>query len=215
MRIYVILALSVALVSPAIAASTPGELIQELAQAAHNKDVNSFLANMSADTQRAMADADAASLKLSQAQRDFLTALNEHFGEGLRDRPQPMPIVIIDRKTTLSRCVNVELINVEQKTPTEAQLRLKTTSKISGSRTATERTTTEEGTISAVVESGEWKLELTDLTRGQIRGAVRQTAAITQASQEVRSGLFKDRNSASKMLLTTLRHQFGSSAALI
>jgi hypothetical protein len=205
MRIYVILALSVALVSPAIAASTPGELIQELAQAAHNKDVNSFLANMSADTQRAMADADAASLKLSQAQRDFLTALNEHFGEGLRDRPQPMPIVIIDRKTTLSRCVNVELINVEQKTPTEAQLRLKTTSKISGSRTATERTTTEEGTISAVVESGEWKLELTDLTRGQIRAAVRQTAAITQAAQEVRSGLFKDRNSASKMLLTTLR----------
>jgi len=210
MRIYVILALSVALVSPAIAASTPGELIQELAQAAHNKDVNSFLANMSADTQRAMADADAASLKLSQAQRDFLTALNEHFGEGLRDRPQPMPIVIIDRKTTLSRCVNVELINVGQKTPTEAQLRLKTTSKISGSRTATERTTTEEGTISAVVESGEWKLELTDLTRGQIRAAVRQTAAIAQAAQEVRSGLFKDRNSASKMLLTTLRHQFGS-----
>jgi hypothetical protein len=205
MRVYVILAALVAFLSPASAASTPGELIQKLAQAAHNNDVSSFLAEMSTDTRRAMADADAAASKLRQAQMDFLTALDERFGEGLRSRPQLMPIVIVDRKTTLSRLVSAELVNVEQKTPTEAQLRLKSTSKVSESRTATE-----EDTISAVVENGEWKLELTDLTRGQIRAAVRQTAAIGQAAQEVRSGLFKDRNSAWRMLLTTLKRQFGS-----
>ena len=58
-RPTVILMALVALASPAAAANTPEALVQELTQAAHNGDEKAFLANMTGDTRRAMAEADA------------------------------------------------------------------------------------------------------------------------------------------------------------
>src|SRR5450631_427640 len=161
--ILIMLVPLVVLARPSVAANTPGKLVQELAQAAHNGDIKGFLANMSADTQLAMAGAEATESKLLQAQRDFLATLDERFGKWLQGQ-QP---IIADRKTTLSRFVNIELIGVEQKTSNEARLRLKTITKGSGGRIATQ-----EDTFPAVEERGQWKLELTDLTRG-----LTQTAA--------------------------------------
>jgi hypothetical protein len=75
MRIHVFLASLVALTSPAVAASTPGELVQELSRTAHDSDQKGFLAAMSASTRRVMAEAEAMGSKLTPAQKDFSTAL--------------------------------------------------------------------------------------------------------------------------------------------
>ena len=80
-RLSIIWTSLVVLATPASAANTPEALVQELSQAAHNGDEKGFLANVSGDTQRALAEADATRPKLVDAQRDFQTALDEHFGK--------------------------------------------------------------------------------------------------------------------------------------
>jgi hypothetical protein len=189
MQIIVLLASLVVLTSPAVAASTPGDLVQELTRAAHSSDIEGFLAAMSADTRHAMAEAEAARSTFVAAQKDFLAALDERFGVGPTGGGQS-PIAA-DRKTVLSRFVDIELIGVDQKTANEARLRLKTVTKGSG-----DRIVTEEDTFPAVEESGEWKLDLTGLTRGRIQIADQRAAAYKQVAQKVRAGAFKDRSSA-------------------
>lgn len=139
MRIHVLLASLVALTSPAVAASTPGELVQELSRTAHDSDQKGFLAAMSASTRRAMAEAEAMGSKLTLAQKDFSTALDESFGIGLLGGAARFPIA--DRKAVLARFVAIDLVGVEQKTPKEARLRLKTITKNFGDQTATEEDT--------------------------------------------------------------------------
>jgi hypothetical protein len=74
---------------------------------------------MSVETQRAIANADAAGSKLTQGQKDLQAALDEHFGKAIPGRSkQPR---ITDRKTVLSRLLNIELMGVAHKTPTEAR----------------------------------------------------------------------------------------------
>jgi hypothetical protein len=85
-RLTTIMVLLVAFASPAVAANTPEVLVQELTQAARNGDERGFLSNMSVETQRAMADADAAGSKVTQAQKDLQAALDEHFGKGVPGR---------------------------------------------------------------------------------------------------------------------------------
>ena len=97
------------------------------------------------------------------------------------------------------------MIGVEQKTPTDAQLRLKTISKASGDQTATE-----EDALRAVKEGDEWKLELADLTRAMIQRLNKRVAAYTQVTAAVRSGEFKDRFSAVLALLQAQTNQAGS-----
>src|SRR5262249_57222919 len=107
-RLTAILVPLVAFASSAVAANTPEVLVQELAQAAHNGDERGVLSNMTVETKRAIADADAAGSKLTQAQGDLQAALDEHFGRGgLGRSKQPR---IADRKTVLSRLVDIELI---------------------------------------------------------------------------------------------------------
>jgi len=197
-RLTAILVPLVAFASSAVAANTPEVLVQELAQAAHNGDERGFLSNMSVETQRAMADADAAGSKLTQAQKDVQAALDEHFGTGVPCRSEQPRIA--DRKTVLSRLVNIELIGVEHKTPTEARLRLKTTSKGGG-----DQTTSEEDTLPAVKEGDDWKLELTDVTQAITEMLDKRAALYSQVATGVRSGAFKDRISAMLALAETQR----------
>src|SRR5262245_45978083 len=70
-RLTAILVPLVAFASSAVAANTPEVLVQELAQAAHNGDERGFLSNMSVETQRAMADADAAGRSSPRRKRIF------------------------------------------------------------------------------------------------------------------------------------------------
>ncbi|MGO8846344.1 MAG: hypothetical protein ACLQFI_13585 [Methylocella sp.] len=163
--------------------------MQELSQTAHDSDQKGFLAAMSANTRHAMAEAEAMGSKLTLAQKDFSTALDESFGIGLLGGAARFPIA--DRKAVLARFVAIDLVGVEQKTPKEARLRLKTITKNFGDQTATE-----EDTFTAVKENGEWKLDLSDLTHGIMRTAVQRAAAYKHVAEEVRSGAFKDRISA-------------------
>jgi hypothetical protein len=88
-------------------------------------------------------------------------------------------------------CVTIELIGVEHKTPTEARLRLKTTSKGGG-----DQTTREVDMLPAVKEGDDWKLELTDVTRAITEMLHKRAALYSQVATGVRSGAFKDRISA-------------------
>ena len=186
MRIHLLLASFAVLTTPAVAASTPQEAIHELTRAAHNGDVESFLAATSANTRRAMAEAEAAGSKLVLAQKDFSAALDERFGVGKLGGAARFPVA--DRKAVLSRFVEINLVRVEQKAPNKAELRLKTVTKTFGGRI-----TTEEDTFPAVKENGAWKLDLADLTQGIIQRVARRTAAYEHVAEEVRSGAFKDR----------------------
>jgi len=198
MRTRVFLMSLLVLATPATAASTPGELVQELVRAAHSGDEKAFLAAMTAGTRHAMTDAEAAGSKLKGAEKNFLAALDERFGVGQLGGGVRFPIT--DRKAVLSRFVNIDLIGVEQKKPSEARLRLKTVTKISGDQVATE-----EDTFPAIKKSGQWKLDLTDLTQGIIQAAAQRTAAYEHVTQEIRSGAFKDRISALIGLAKALR----------
>jgi hypothetical protein len=188
MRMFVILALAVALVRPAVAASTPNELVQELNRAAQG-DFDGFIAAMSVDTRHAMADTEAVELKLSDAQKDFALALDRRFGAnplGSGGR-----VVTTDRKALLSRFVNIELIGAEEQSANRVQLHLKTVTR--GFR---DRIVTEENILPAVNENGEWKLDLTGVARSIIQTATQRAAIYRQITQDIRSNTYKDRIAA-------------------
>jgi hypothetical protein len=102
---------------------------------------------MSANTRRVMAEAEATGSKLTLAQKDFSTALDECFGVGQLGGAARFPIA--NRKAVLSRFVEIDLVGVEQKTRNKARLRFKTVTKNFGDQTATE-----EDTFPAVKKNG-------------------------------------------------------------
>lgn len=197
MRICISAGFLAALAAPAFAANTPQQLAQELTRAAHESDVEGLLSATTANTRRAFADADAVAKKLIAAQRDFLEALSERFGSAPAGGG---PSRSADRKTALSRFVDIELVNVEHKSAHEAQLRLKTTAKDSMGQASTE-----EDVLPAVQEHGQWKLDLKGVTEAQIRTAAQRAAVFEQLAKEVRSNAFKDRISALAALLRAQR----------
>jgi hypothetical protein len=200
-RMNAIAVLLIALAGPALAANTPVQLVQALTKAAHNGDVRGFLANMSVSSQLAFTDADATQAGLVEAQKKFQAALDERFGKGHQVQPPPPTD---GRKAVLSRLVDIELVSVYQKTPNEAQLRLKTITKDTGGRLVTE-----ENTFPAVKEGGEWKLELTELARGTKQAAAQRTSAYDGVTREIYAGVFKDRLSALIGLAKAERGQAG------
>jgi len=189
MRMFVLLAAVIALARPAVAASTPAELVQELNRAAHSGDVDAFTAAMSAASRQAMADAEAAGAKLAAARNDFLLTLATRFGSAPTGSIARVPIA--DRKALLSRFANIELVSVDNQSADHAQLHLKTVTKGFG-----DRTVATEDTLPAVNEGGDWKLDLTGVTQSVIGTAAQRTAALTQVAQAIRANAFKDRFSA-------------------
>jgi len=168
-------------------ASTPEQLIKNLARAAQQGDVDAFVASTSSASQQSLARAVSAEARLGKAWIDFQSALDDRFGRGNEVKPPPPP----DRKAILSQLVNLELLNVRQKTPDEAQVRVRAS--IKSLRGATK---TEENTLTAVKEGGQWKFVLTDLANGIAQTAAARASSIDQASQQIRDGLFKNRTSA-------------------
>jgi hypothetical protein len=198
MRTNAILAIVVMLASPMAVANTPRELVQGLTRAAHGGDFNAFLAEMSANTRRAMTDADVARSKLIKAQKGYAAALDERFGAGRLGGATRFGIA--DRKTILSQFVDIDLIAVEQNMPNKTLLRLKTIAKGSNGRI-----TTEENTFPAIQENGKWKLDLTDLILVLIQTAAYRASAYEHVAQDIRAGIFKDRISAQIALVKARR----------
>ena len=189
-RINLTIAVPLALIAVALsarAASTPQQLIEALVQSAHQGDLESFLANTTARSQRALADAQAARKKLTAAQKGFLDALDERFGKSHRVEPAPP-----DRKAVLSRLAKLELLSVQPKGPNEALLKVKTTSTMRRAQVITDVRT-----FSAIREGGgQWKLDLVEMIKEGTRSVGARTSTYELVTQQIRAGSFKDRISA-------------------
>lgn len=185
---------------PSFAAADLQQLLQALVAAARKGDVQGFLANTSRASQRALAEAEAAQKKLDEAQKNFQAALDQRFGEG-HGATSSAPR---GRKTVLGRLVSLELLSVQQKSPDEALLRMKTSSK-----DTTGRVIAEEDTFTAVREGGKWKVVLTNLAEGASQIAAARADIFAQVTNQVRRGDFKDRVSAMVALANAERASMG------
>ncbi len=192
----------VAFADPAFAADTPRQLVEALAQAARNRDMADFVANMSGASQRALANAKAARARLVQAQQNFQDALDQQFGKG-QFIPLPPPP---GRATGLSRVVNIQLISVRPQTPTKVQLQLKTITR------AGDGVVAEENTLAAVRERGRWKLDLAALSLSVARFRAQQASAYERITREIRDGALTDRISALIALAKAERSASGGPA---
>lgn len=167
--------------SPALAASAPEGLIEQLNMATQRGDARAFRAALSADTRRAIAQADAARARLDLAQRNFDAALKERFGTAPSVGGTPVA------RTGLAGLTAIELVSVARRTPRTAQLRLRTVT--SGPR---ERAITAEYTLPAVVEAGQWKLDLAAAERGIVRAYRHWQAAYEQVTRQILAGAFSN-----------------------
>jgi hypothetical protein len=172
---------------PAIAASTPQQLIETLAQSAHRGNVEEFFANTTEASRHALADAQAAGTKMAEAKQRYLDALDARFGKAYRSK-NPAPGGL---STPLSRIVKLELVSVQPKGPNQALLEVKTDS-TTGRGQVISRT----NTFTAVKEGGQWRLDLTPWIKEGIRSAAARTSAYEGIIRQVLAGEFKDRLSA-------------------
>ena len=154
---------------PALAAGSPQQLVEVLAQAAREGDVEKFIAHMSQSSQRALDETEATRKRLQESHKNFEASLDEQFGAGHRVRPPTPP----DRRAILSRLVGLELMSAEEIGPNEARLRLKTTSKDPRGRVRTE-----ENALKAVKEGGQWKLEWADVARAAGHASATRASAL-------------------------------------
>jgi hypothetical protein len=184
--IVLVLAQAVALSGFAGAAESPEQLVQELREAVRAEDAGKFSAALSAETQRAMADAKAATARLATARREAVAAIGKRFD--LVDWPDP-PRNDIQRG--FARMADVEIMNVDQSAPDRAMLRLKTTL-----RDGQKPGRTEEDVLPAIKENDSWKIDLSELARKQTATADRRAAAFTDLTQAISSGKISDRTSA-------------------
>src|SRR5262249_55228832 len=139
--------------------------------------------------------------------KDFLLALDTRFGAapiGGGER-----FTVPDHKALLSHFESIDLIGVEQQSSNRAQLHLKTVTKGFGHGSVTE-----EGTVPAVAENGEWKLDLTGMIRGITQTAMQSTSAYERVTEDIRSNTFKDRISVTIALMRARRGQAGSPGAV-
>ena len=67
--------------------------------------------------------------------------------------------------------------------------------------------TVEEGTVPAVREGGQWKLELTDAIQRAVRPVAQQTSAYELITRDVRAGAFQDRIVAQVALMNAERRE--------
>jgi hypothetical protein len=188
MKPAIMMALLILQATLALAASTPQQLVQALGQAVHQGDVDSFMANTSDSSRKALQDEEAAFTRLTVARENFQAALDERFGKSTVARPPAHP----GPRPALLRCQTIDLLRVQKQEPNRALLRLRVTkSSDSGKELAEYRT------VTVVLEAGGWKLDLTDMAREQTGLAGSQSSAYEQVAQQIRSGTFKNRIAAS------------------
>ena len=171
--------------SPVLAASTPEDLVHELNQAVHAGNLDAYRAALSAKTRRAMKEADAAGSSLDLAQRNYSDALNERFGSGPVGGGSPFHM------SPLSRYGSISLVSVQQRSQRGALLRLRIITRGRG-----QHPSTDDHTFPAVVEVGQWKLDLTGITRSIIRTEMKWQAAYERVTQQIRAGAFTNQVAA-------------------
>jgi len=200
--------LAAATVYAAEPASTPDQLIADLAAAARSGDTATFLSYLTADSQKAATQSERSHVALQAARDKLAAALDDKFGKA-----DPLPTTMPpDFKSALQRISAFELMNKQAAPDGSAILRVKTTLKTpSGSATR-------ESTFIARQENGSWKLVMNTGERIPVDA---ETSVYNRVIAELQSGKLTDRRSALAELATlqrslieaTLRRQDTASAA--
>jgi hypothetical protein len=167
--------------------ATPQELVAALAAAAQRGDVEKLVSDTSVRSRQALAAADSAESSLAAATSDFQSALEDRFGMGRRVRALPPPP---KRKEILSQLSKIELLSLRPAGAGEVHMQVRLSLRTAaGSRT-------EERTLTAVQEGGEWKLDLSAVAVGIAQSAGARAKAYEQLTRQVRGGTFKERAAA-------------------
>ncbi len=166
-------------------AATPEQLVANLIAAAQKGDVDGYLANLTADSRKALSESSANRDALRAAEENFRNALDQRFGASAEVITSPPE----DMKAALGALAGAEVLGKTPSPGGAVQIRVKTSL-----RTADGRMVTREDTLAARREGGAWRLVLGLAPDGQRAAA--QLAAIKQVTEKVKSGEYKDRESA-------------------
>lgn len=192
--------LLLALMSPTYAggpATTPEQLIQEMAAAARDRNADAFLSYLTTEAGRAVQESVASQASLRTAQESFQKALEDRFGKGEAITALPP----MDLKTAISRVNLFELLDQRPGPAGTMYLHVRTSLK-----TPQGGTVVREDTFAAAQENGSWKL---DLNPGKSLDANAELAAFNRTTAALKSGQFSDRQSA----LLGLNHERSMAAA--
>ncbi len=169
-------------------ATTPEQLVHELAAAAKNGDTDAFLFHLTTESRKATEESLENQAALLRSRENLRQALTERFGEGRR-KSTPPPV---DFKSQLTRIDSFELLTTKQGPDGTLQLRVKTSLRIPAGQ-AGEKIATHEDTFVARKQEDAWKLELNP---GPSRTVVAEKAALDRVAAAVRRGEFRDGRSA-------------------
>lgn len=171
----------------AVKVDGPEALVAELQRAANDRDVESFLSYLTAESRRAVEASYAESVSVRNAQAEFEKVLDEKFGKGTEWIADAEPAD--DLNTTITRISRVELLSKTETADGSVTLKVRTTIKTDG-----DRTTSFEETVGARQENGEWKLSLgfpeTSFDSERIKKDIERIIG------EVRTGKYDDRVAA-------------------
>jgi hypothetical protein len=185
--IFLVLAHAVAFPGFARAADSPEQLAQDLREAVRAKDAGKFAAALSTETQRAMAEAEAATTRLAAARREAVAAIGKRFDlVQWPDRPATPEI-----PRGFARMSDIEIGDIDLPAPDRAMLHVKTML-----RDAQKPGRTEVDVLPAIKEDGGWKIDLSELARNQAATADRRAALFSELTQAIGSGKISDRMSA-------------------
>jgi hypothetical protein len=184
---FLTLACVVACSAFAGAADSPEQLVQDLREAVRAQDAGKFSAALNTETQRAMAETAAATVRLAAARREAVAAIGKRFDLV----PWPEQPATPDIPRGFARMSDIELVNIDLPAPDRAMLHVKTTR-----RDAQKPGKTEEDVLPAIKEDGGWKIDLSGLARSQAATADRRAALLSELTQAIGSGKIPDRISA-------------------
>ncbi len=171
----------------ATAAESPEQLAQELREAVRSGDAGKLSEALGADTRQAMVEAKAAASRLSAAKSEAFEAIDKRF-----DLVKwPAPAGDVDRGRGFARMSDVEIVNIDLVAPDRAMLRVKTTI-----RDSRKPGRVEENVLPAILENGNWKIDLSELATNQIKRDNRRAALFSELTRAVNSGKISDRISA-------------------
>jgi hypothetical protein len=173
------------------AAQTPEQLIKSLVEAVQKGDAEGFRSVLTADSQKALTESLSSQASLRQAQEESIKALDERFGKGttvLKTPPEGL-------KPAFGHLAAAEVESQQEMPDGSIELRVKTLFK-----GKVRQVQSREDIVVARMEEGR-KLDMVPRFTADAWIAAQRRAAIERITQEIRTGMFQDRQSAMLAIL--------------
>jgi hypothetical protein len=178
---------------------TPQQLVQTLATAAQNGDVERFLQGLSDDSRKRVLETFANQDQFVKALGEFRAALNERFGNA--DAPIEAPPD--DLQKELQHFAGAEVTQSQEQRDGSVRLKVRTNLK-----QADGKTINVEQSLVARKEGGAWKVVLGIADNASV--TAQRLAAAETVTKDVRAGKYQDRTAAMTALANAWNKREGS-----